>query len=224
MKYRFLGKDIEASYIISWTTLVIGLAMNMLVYLYLPECNECKLTYNNSIISGNCTYIKNMYAEKRRIERGEVAWIEYDIKDEVPKLNQVSSDIADCPPCPTAAEECLPDIKVIQVNFTTVDMGYLAPAIDNETKSILLNLKPGPNGNPAISHGFFECKKKILDVLKLTGATYDEGPAPPQYYYDTLKPQNKTIQFRDWGDYFYIDNNLFNITDVGNNMTRIVRR
>lgn len=167
----------------------------------------------NTTVYGNCG---DLYRYSLKVDRVN-NFFTFNISEvkSVPECPKIT-----CPPvtqCPVCVEKtCIENITPSPQCFCKEcpQQGTMSQVVSKQ----LLNLKPGANGNPAISHGYFLCKADVLELTGLKGSKFNEGPAVSGYkdFYDSQgisHPDNVTYCFRDIAGYFIVNRSIWGWND-----------
>ena len=200
---RWYWKEYKFQFVISSL-----LVLSFFVLLHLMGCSY-KLDENTTVY-GNCGSLFRYEANTESI----IKFIE--VKDAINKSENIN-----CPTC-QVCEVCEQRKSIENISPTPVYECETCPkcfmGFDEVVNKKLLNLKPGPNGNAAISHGYFLCKADVLKLVNVEGSKFYEGPAVMGYkdFYDSQgihHPDNVTYCFRDIAGYFIVNRSIWGWND-----------
>jgi hypothetical protein len=199
MENDFRWKDIKLP---KWNipSFLVGFLIGLTICWYIIDSysacmpqGECLYQLGNANVTGNCKEIIPLVKQTVEINLSKISKYNLATHGEI-RYEQEESITSTSNTIPTTTIAC-PTCQICET----------CPVFSSKT---LLNMMPGPNGNPAISAGFAECKRKTLDTLKLKKSKYTEAESPSKYYNNLIQADNisqNTFNFIKDGKGFWLN-------------------
>lgn len=185
------------------TALLAFLLGFLLYYNYFSNYPKGKCEYTTPdktiTIQGDCEWVMGEY--RKTSTDTDTLLIKPTRVDEILAFDDSSPPVITSCVCPQ--QNCTKDICLLldsDITTTTTpnNLGCPTPtpaaqvqcpetSLTKEQSHELLNLRPGPNGSPAISAGFRMCQLKVLDLLGLK--SFNGGPSGT-FYTNKVVPEN----------------------------------
>ena len=216
-KLRFFLEDNRQMLAIAIAFFVVGWVSYHFMGSHCPE-NSCRMfdVKKGIDITGNCRELYNMSIQTGLVkEDSNILTIGGNPLDNIELQMEVEPKGLSTCVCNCTQEMCLQfvtDADKLQSTTasTTTTTVYECPqcpemTLPKETQHELLNLRPGANGNGAVSAGFRMCQLKVLDLLKLK--SYNGGPSGT-FYLNKVEPDNieaETFMFVRHGNGFWLN-------------------